>query len=263
MLLGIDVSHYQDPKAVPWAELGAVSGFAIVRVTYGTRRDAKAYDHIARAREHGVTVGAYHFFRASESVPAQLEALHAACVAADYGKPRDIVPAIDWEDDGSRPIAPEHAPLAEEFCAEVAQATGRQPLLYITQRDWGRVGRPGWALGYPLWVAHYSSPARLEPATPAGHPWAIWQHRVGPFNLRGPHGYYKPALYDQNVANYLPLLDGSDIGPNPNPLPSPLPEPPDAHETEALRTARLVELGRQAVAEGFASDNAELSEVAS
>lgn len=262
MLAGLDLSHYQDPKAVPWGALGQAGAFCIVRVTYGVTRDTQAYDHIARARASGVRVGAYHFFRASQPVTDQLEAFQAACHAADYGKPVDIVPALDWEDDGKSPILPEHAPFAEELCAELAQAFGRAPLLYLTQRDWGRVGRPDWAFTYPLWVAHYSTPSRLEPATPGGKPWAIWQHRVGPIDLGGPHGYYLPALYDQNVANFLPLLDGSRVGPNPYPKESPLPAPPDAHSTEALRSALLADLARQAVTEGFADDNEELSEAA-
>jgi lysozyme len=263
VLAGIDVSHYQSPSAVPWQALADAGAFCIVRATYGTKRDEMASNHVSRARAHGVRVGVYHFFRASLPVRAQLDAFREAAFAADYGKPLDVVPAIDWEDDGKAPIAPEHAPLAEELCGEVAQAFGQVPLLYITQRDWSRVGRPLWALNYPLWVAHYSSASRLQPATPAGAPWAIWQHRVGPFDLKGPHGYYSPALYDHNVANFLPLLNGMKFGPNHNPLPSPLPEPPDAHATEAQRTALLVELGRQAVSGGFAQDNAELSEAAS
>lgn len=260
MLRGIDVSRYQDPAAVPWDALAKVGAFCIVRITYGTRRDEKASAHIARARAHGIRVGAYHFFRASLPVADQLDAFQAAALAADYGKPADIVPAVDWEDDGKAPILPAHAPLAEELCGEFAQEYG-SPLLYLTQRDWSRVGRPSWVLGYPLWVAHYSAPSRLEPATPAGVPWAIWQHRVGPFDLDGPHGYYQPALYDQNVANFLPLLDGSCVG-TPRP-PTKLPEPPDDHSTEGLRSARLVELGRQAVERGFAEDNVELTEVTS
>lgn len=242
MIPGVDLSHYQNPAAVPWKLLGAAGAFAIVRMTYGLARDERASDHIARARAAGVTVGAYHFFRASQPVADQLDAFREACHAADYGKRQDIVPALDFEDDTpARPITPEQAPLAQELCKGLADAFSALPLLYITQRDWGRVGSPEWAFDYPLWVAHYSAASRQTPATPGGRPWAIWQHRVGPLELGGPHGYYQPATYDHNLAGYLPLLDGT--APAQAPINRPAgPTPPDNHATEELRAGLLAEL---------------------
>lgn len=259
MIPGIDVSHFQAPAAVPWKLLGAAGAFCIVRMTYGTARDERAGDHVARARAAGVRVGAYHFVRASQPVSEQLEVFREACHAADYGKHEDIVPAVDWEDDtAARPILPEHAPLVHELCAELAQAYGVAPLLYITQRDWGRVGSPEWAFDYPLWVAHYSSAARTAPATPGGRPWTIWQHRVGPLELTGPHGYYEPATYDHNLAQSLPLLDGTRFAQLPTAAPSGPPELLDP--TEGLRAARLDELARRGVADSHAAGMAEMAE---
>ncbi|HEU4619196.1 MAG TPA: glycoside hydrolase family 25 protein [Gammaproteobacteria bacterium] len=260
MTAGIDVSHYQSPAAVPWKTLAAVGGFCIVRMTYGVARDERAAEHVARARAAGVRVGAYHFFRASQPVAVQLGAFRGACSAADYGHPTDIVPAVDWEDDTSKaPITPAQSPLVEEFCGELAQAFGQRPLLYITQRDWGRVGSPAWALEHDLWVAHYSAASRQSPATPGGRPWAIWQHRVGPLELAGPHGYYQPATYDHNLAQVLPLLNGTRLGDAAAAQATHQAPELDEHHTEALRADLLATLAREGVAESHAAGMREMA----
>lgn len=210
MLHAIDVSHHQDPKALDWGGM-RLSGcdVCIVRLTYGTRSDERAGAHIAKARDAGFTIGAYAFFRASEPVQAQFDAFARAALLADYGHSNDMVPALDVEDDTqARPILPAHADLAREYADRLSVWKGQAPLIYITQRDWGRLGKPEWVLHLPLFVAHYSAPSRPAPATPNGMPWALWQDRVGPFQLGGPHGYYEPALLDQSIVRELRTLDG-------------------------------------------------------
>jgi lysozyme len=215
MIYGVDVSHHQNPTALPWADMRAAGcSFCIVRLTYGTMLDRHAAEHVKRARAVGMRVGAYHFFRASLPVASQLDAFDRACFSSGYGEPGDIVPALDFEDDTEkRPILPEHAPLAERAYRGLELRFEAEPLIYTTQRDWGRVGRPDWVLRAPLWVAHYSAPSRKEPATPGGMAWAIWQHRVGRFVFDGPAGYYKddaPQI-DQNRALALPLINGETL----------------------------------------------------
>jgi hypothetical protein len=215
-LFGVDVSHHQAPAALKWPLMRlAGCSFAIVRTTYGTMHDRAAREHIAAAREAGLHVGVYHFFRASQSVEEQFAAFRAACDLIGYGLPGDIVPAFDLEDDIDRPLQPAHAELAETFVELLKLNFGRAPLLYITQRDWGRVGTPEWCLRLPQWTAHYSVPSRTQPATPNGIQYAIWQSRVGRFDPKGAHGYYKddsPQI-DHNHARFLPLLDGTKVTP--------------------------------------------------
>jgi lysozyme len=210
MLFGIDVSHHQNPASLAWSDFGSRAQFCIARACYGTMRDRAFPEHVRFARAAGLRVGAYLFFRPSQPVDAQLATFREACLAAGYGRAEDIVPVLDFEDDTEkRPITPADAPLAEQLAGRLYITFGSRPLVYITQRDWGRVGKPAWVLDYPLWVAHYAAPSRKEPATPNGAPYAIWQHRVGRFNPDGPNGYYgeKPQI-DQNRAHFLPLLSG-------------------------------------------------------
>lgn len=214
-LFGVDVSHHQVPSALKWESMAeAGCKFAIVRLTYGTMRDRAAAEHIERARAAGLTIGAYHFFRPSQPVAEQYAAFREAGFAADYGRVDDIVPVLDFEDDTEkRPLTPNDSPLAESFAKDLHVGFGVPCMVYVTQRDWGRAGKPAWVLRHSLWVAHYSAPSRAQPASPDGKPWAIWQHRVGRFDPSGPSGYYKdeaPQL-DQNRANFLTLINGETL----------------------------------------------------
>lgn len=180
------------------------------RATYGTMLDRACAEHVARAREAGLIVGLYHFARASQPVGEQIDAFTMAARLAGYGKPEDLLPSLDVEDDTeARPIKPEHAAMFESMATLMELAMGRPPYVYITQRDWGRLGKPKWVLDLPLWVAHYARAGVKEPATPAGKEWEIWQCTVGPFGIPAVNGYrdVHPQI-DQNRARRLRFLSG-------------------------------------------------------
>ena len=204
---GIDLSHHQNPKAVPWERIAKECAFVICRATYGTHRDELVVEHAARARRAGCAVGLYHFFRASQNVDDQLAAFCAAAEAASYAV-GDIAPAIDIEDDPKvSQVGPSWDAALRTLALAFEQRYGTPPILYITQRDWARLGKPSWV----LWVAHYTQ--AKSPATPAGKPWLIWQHRVGPFEPAGSGGLYDPALYDQNqCCGDLPRITKTTTG---------------------------------------------------
>ena len=111
-----------------------------------------------------------------------------------------------------------------------------EALVYLTQRDFARLGKPAWVLERPLWTAHYTTAA--APATPGNKPCAIWQRTVGPYNPDGPGGAIKPLLLDQNVADGpLPLATTS-----PSHVVAPVAPPaPDIHDD--LRALRLLAAG--------------------
>ncbi len=233
-LLGVDVSHFQDPAApagVPWSTIAQKCSFAIVRATYGISPDARAPLHIMNARKAGLQVGLYAFFRSTLPVSQQLDAFCAQALACGVGK-GDIAPALDIEDDVTAKLDPSWEPGARAFVDGLVSEFG-EALVYITQRDFGRLGKPAWVLERPLWTAHYTSaPA---PATPGNKPCAIWQRLVGPYNPDGPGGAIKPMLLDQNRADAaLPLATTS-----PSTVAAPdAPPAPDNHDD--IRILRLV-----------------------
>jgi|GEM_PF-2376351 len=222
-IYGVDVSHFQNtsaPAGVSWSTIAQASKFAIVRATYGSSKDASAQAHIKNARAARLQVGLYHFFRSTQGVTEQLDAFCAQAITCGIGA-GDIAPAIDVEDDLTAKLEPSWEPKLSQFCDGLLSEFG-EVMIYITQRDFGRLGKPAWVLARPLWVAHYTHAAK--PATPGDRPFAIWQRTVGPYNPGGPGGAIKPMLLDQNVADGpLPLAktNPSDAVP-PHEIPAPV-----------------------------------------
>lgn len=200
---GIDVSHHQNPATLPWDSIAATASFCICRATYGRARDRQVAEHMRRARAAGMQVGLYLFYRPSQPVTDQLAAFRAAAQAAGY-QAGDIVPALDIEADPiptMQRVDPTWEPNVRRMAEAMTAAFGAQCLIYITQREWGMLGKPWWVLDYPLWTAHYRD--TLKPATPGNMPHTIHQHRVGPYNPNGPGGHFDvPGMLqiDQNRA---------------------------------------------------------------
>lgn len=238
-IYGIDVSHFQSttaPAGVPWSLLKASGvSFVMVRFTYGIYRDPSAVEHVRQARAVGMAVGGYGFSRQGQPVTDQLAAYHAQALACGI-RAGDICAAHDLEDEPGVPsLGPAWNAAAEAYTAGLVAAYG-EAMMYITQRDFGRLGKPAWVLERPLWVAHYTGAVR--PATPGDKPWRIWQHRVGPFAPNGAGGSFTPQLLDQNRASGpLPVCTRVPGATGSTPPPADAPEP--AHAPDALWTQRL------------------------
>jgi hypothetical protein len=205
LLTGCDVSVFQPLALVDWSR----QDFGIVRATYGKSPDKSTTGHVERIRKAGKRVGLYHFFRADQDVEAQYNSFMDRCEACSIVS-GDIVPAVDVEDFPSHKIGPGDVGALEAFCSLLCAQFDCKPLIYITQRDWHRLGKPAWILGHPLWVAHYpgygaTSPL-AKPATPNGAPWRIWQCLVGPLDRRI-QKHDDPKAVDQNfAADPLPTI---------------------------------------------------------
>jgi hypothetical protein len=221
-MYGIDISHHQNPATLPWDRIAASSSFCICRATYGARRDRHVAEHMRRARSVGLQVGLYAFFRPSQPVVDQIAAFRAAAQAAGY-QHGDIIPALDVEADPvptMQHVTPAWEPGVRQFADALAREFGALPLIYITQREFGMLGKPTWVLDHPLWVANYTAAAK--PATPGNQPWTIWQHRVAPYDPKGAGGYDKarPELDQNRAAGPLPFAQRVpwDIAPAATPV---------------------------------------------
>lgn len=206
----IDCSHYQSPTALPWSRYAGKVDAVIVRMANGTTLDQAATGHAAKVRElGGAKLGAYTFFRSEQSVSDQFLALRVAADTCHLGA-GDVVPALDIEDDtpNGNLIVPSWSAKAEELAGRIAEEWGGC-LIYVTQRDWGRLGKPAWALHFPLWCANYREG---KPATPAGMPCVLWQHRVGFFDPSGPGGAFdEPKQPKSQPSAVPPVIDQSRI----------------------------------------------------
>ena len=212
-MIGVDLSHHQDPASLPWDAWRGTVGFVFARAAYGLRRDKHVEEHVRRARDIGAKVGLYLFVRTNQPIDAQFALLCDVAEACGI-VPGDIVPALDIERDpfsgtGSKPdpgrdVRPEWSAPCERLAQQV-QARFGDCIVYITAREWRMLGKPRWVLDRPLWVAHYTDAA--APASPGGADPDIWQHRVA--SLAG------SVPIDQNrLLGRLPLIPGEPPGMN-------------------------------------------------
>jgi hypothetical protein len=207
----IDVSHWQKPSALPWDKFEGKVQAVIVRAAYGSElRDKHAREHVRRARLIGAKVGLYIFYRPHHTVQKQFELLCSVAEECKIG-PGDVVPTIDVEKDPiPKPgvdVAPSWNGPVHELAQRIDERFGAKCMLYLTQREFGFLGKPAWILeaDRPRWVAHYVDG---KPATPGGLPVVMHQHRVAPFDPNGPGGYNKkrPELDQNRILLPLPLL---------------------------------------------------------
>ena len=94
---GIDVSHY---NFVNWDAVARNPNleFVYIKATEGARfRDKKFQSHARQARQKGLHVGAYHYFRTGVTSEKQFENFSRALDKADC----DLIPMIDVEEDGN------------------------------------------------------------------------------------------------------------------------------------------------------------------
>lgn len=208
---GIDLSHHQKSAFQPWDQYAGKVDFVICRASYGgLLRDREVVSHMQHARGIGAKVGLYQFFRPSQSVDQHWDQLRAVAELVRLGE-GDIVPALDIERDPlpapGVDVSPAWASACEELVGRIVDTFG-DALVYITQREYKLLGAPKWLLARPLWVAHYTNAEK--PLTPSDVVPTIWQHRVGPFDPKGPGGYDKarPELDHNRGLGPLPLIGG-------------------------------------------------------
>ncbi len=209
MLSGIDVSHHQDPRVLDYRALSERCAFVWVRATYGTRSDSSMHSHIKRARDNGLTVGLYHFFRQGQDVKEQTEAFIDRCCSVCVGEGW-LPPCIDLEAnerwDGL--VDPDQYDQAQEIAGELFRRFGSFTI-YSTRSFYDALGRPKWWQAGLLWVAHWEV---KQPRTPGNRPWDFWQHRVskipeyprGPIDQNYSYGDMLPTLKPRR-ASLLPM----------------------------------------------------------
>jgi GH25 family lysozyme M1 (1,4-beta-N-acetylmuramidase) len=186
---GIDVSGWQHrarglppEDGIDWTLVaGAGYSFAIIKATEGRTHSGsrkvkgRHYTEVwsRLAMEQGMDVGHYHFARPDldEGDPTK-EANHF--LSYTNGTPHTMRPALDLEWKGGGLDAEQMTDWALEWLQRVRDRRGIAPMIYLNP-SWMR-RRVNWEdlLGYPLWLAHYTS--KPEPSTPDGTDYAIWQY---------------------------------------------------------------------------------------
>ncbi len=168
---GIDVSRYQnviDWPSVKQMSVGQVQiSFAFIKATEGLNDEDEMFArNWKKAREAGITRGAYHFFLATKSGKDQAENfIHSVKLM-----PGDMPPVLDIEQTYGVPVDLLRD-RAKEWLETVQGYYGVPPVIYTNVDFYKQVLKDDFD-SYPLWVAHYLKRDRPR----IYRDWSFWQH---------------------------------------------------------------------------------------
>ncbi|HYL16259.1 MAG TPA: GH25 family lysozyme [Terriglobales bacterium] len=179
-LPGLDVSHHQG--SVNWhvvAEAGV--SFAFAKATDGdTFVDPQFDSNWIGMKNSGIARGAYHFFRPTRPVDAQVDNFVRTVGEIGDG---DLPPVLDTEEaptphgDSWEDIpGDERVPMVINWLQSIEAKLGRKPIIY-TRRGFVSLELPNATpLGsYLVWIAHYTT--KPSPAFPdIWSNWSFWQY---------------------------------------------------------------------------------------
>lgn len=165
---GIDVSHYQG--TIDWQRVVRSTNISYVylKATEGANYVDDTYRrNLTEARRAGLSVGSYHFYRASVSPQEQFNNIVRNIKPAE----QDLVPIIDIEHRGNVSEEQFIRDLTE-LIKKVEQYYGKKPLLYSYQNFYNRHFL-GLFRHYHWMIAKYQteSPVLLD-----GRDYIMWQY---------------------------------------------------------------------------------------
>lgn len=183
---GIDISHYQGE--VFWEAIGhnAKMSYVYLKATEGGDKIDQTYEYnIQLARQNGLKVGSYHFFRPKTELSKQIDNFITQCRPQD----QDLIPMIDIETKSGL--------STEAFCDSlfkfldmVETAYKQKPLLYTGTNFYNKylVGKLN---GYKLMIAQYTDE---EPILSDEKDITIWQY-TGKGSINGVKGHIDKSRF--------------------------------------------------------------------
>lgn len=165
---GIDVSSYQ--KDIDWSATAKDKNikFVYVKATEGATYRSRHYQYnIENARQYGIHVGAYHFFRPNVPVEKQFRNFTSVVKKED----QDLIPLIDVEVRGNNLTVKALVDSVLAFADKLEDHYGCKPMIYTGHAFYNSF-LSGKISGYPLFIARYS---KVEPQLMGGANWVLWQ----------------------------------------------------------------------------------------
>ena len=171
-IFGFDISHYQRKKDINWDSLTIANGsikldFVVMRATMGNKHKDKHFDDFWElAKQHNLTRGAYHFYRADEDPVIQANN-YLESVKLEEG---DFRPVLDIEKIPRRKSKEQFISDVKVWLKIVEEKYGEKPIIY-TYYYYYRDNLKGEFDDYPLWLANYNDV--LVPSEEDD--WKMWQ----------------------------------------------------------------------------------------
>lgn len=167
---GFDVSHHQNE--IEWSKISPQEfQFVYLKATEGGDfKDRKFQENWLQAREQGLLVGAYHFYRLCRDGNIQAQNfMETVPLKADA-----LPPVIDLEYDSQciNTYSKEQLLLEiQNMHDQLKQHYGKQPIFYISKSFYNIV-LAGHFTDVPLWVREYHG----KPTLKDDPDWLFWQH---------------------------------------------------------------------------------------
>lgn len=225
-LNGIDISSWQTGINIPRVP----ADFVIVKATEGTWYTSPCFRAQADATlNSGKLLGIYHYITGGN---AKAEAQYFVNAAKPYiGR---AVLALDFESGNNSAYA--NTGYLQECATEVYALTGVRPLLYGSQRDYGRLAQASKATNCGLWIAQYPNYVHTgyqgKPWNEGAYSCAIRQYSsVGALPGYGGNLDLNKFYGDRNAWNKYAKSDHVTPSPAPKQAPKPAVSPID-HDGE-------------------------------
>ncbi len=167
---GFDVSHHQGD--INWKKISPQKyQFVYIKATEGgDYKDDKFQDYWLEAREQGLHVGAYHFYRLCKDGKSQTQNF----ISTVPNKKDALAPVIDLEYDGN--CINQHT--KEQLLKEIQimhdalkKHYGKQPVFYTSKVFYNMV-LTGNFQQTPIWIREYKDKPDLKDK----RPWIFWQY---------------------------------------------------------------------------------------
>lgn len=167
---GFDVSHHQGNIA--WHQISTQQyAFVYIKATEGGDfKDRNFQNNWLQAREHGLQVGAYHFYRLCRDGQTQAENF----IASVPHKSDALPPAIDLEYDEKCINHYTKQQLLQQIQImhdRLQQHYQKQPIFYVSKAFYNIV-LADQSITAPLWVREYQGRPQLKNQTS----WLFWQY---------------------------------------------------------------------------------------
>lgn len=195
---GIDVSHHQG--TINWERVKEQGvGFAYIKATEGGDfKDRLFMSNFQRAKNLGITVGAYHFFTFCRSGKKQANNF-TKTVQLTKG---DLPPALDIEFLGNCKTTPNPDALRKEIkdCIKMLfDVYGVQPVIYTTVKCYSLFIKDHFA-DTPIWIRN----TKAKPVLPDNKDWTFWQFKIEP--LPGIKGDVDYNVFNGDISKIQQLL---------------------------------------------------------
>lgn len=164
---GIDVSRHN--RHIDWAKVANDTNiyFVYLKATEGATHVDPAYKtYLKGARENGLAVGSYHYFRMTSTTHEQLENMKTNILKEE----QDLRPMIDVETTDGHPVQEVRDSL-RVFLRLVQEYYGARPVIYGTNRSYNRICGNRFN-NYPLYLGRYGS---NPPLIRGREHYTVWQ----------------------------------------------------------------------------------------